>query len=89
MNEELKIIISAEINKLKKGVADAKKEVSGFKEEVKKASVDVNSKFKKAGENIGNFVKSGAKVAAVAITGVTTAIAGVVKASVESYAEYE
>ena len=37
MNEQLKIIISAEISNLKKNIDEAKGKVSGFKAEVEKA----------------------------------------------------
>ena len=89
MNEELKVIIKAEVDKLKKGIDDAKKQMSGFKEQVQKASGDVDSKMKKMGESIGKAVKTGAKVAVASIATVTTAVASVVTASVKSYAEYE
>ena len=70
MKEELKVIISAEINKLKKGVDDAQKEIKSFKEQVKDAGKNVDETFKKAGTSIAN----GMKVAAVGIAGVTTAL---------------
>ena len=89
MNEELKVVIKAEVDKLKKGIDDAKKQMSGFKEQVQKASGDVDSKMKKMGESIGKAVKTGAKVAVASIATVTTAVASVVTASVKSYAEYE
>ena len=89
MNEELKIIISAEIDKLKRNVDAAKKEITSFKEQVSKASADVDSKFKKLGDGIGNAIKTGCKAAATAAAGVTTAIAGLVTSSVKNFAEYE
>ena len=46
MNEELKIIISAEVEKLKQGVENAKSQLNNFKQQVNKASADVESKFK-------------------------------------------
>lgn len=58
MNEELKVIISAEIDKLKKNVSEAKKEISGFKDQVAKASTNVDADFKKLSEGI----KKGGKV---------------------------
>ena len=89
MNEELKVIISAEISKLKKGVDDAKKEINSFKEQVKDASKNVDSKFKAVGEKIGSTIKKGVKVAVTSIATMGTAIAGVVTACSKSYAEYE
>lgn len=89
MNEELKVIISAEISKVKKGVDEAKKEINSFTEQVKKASKDVDSKFKSIGESIGSAIKSGVKVATTAISAASTAIAGFVASSVKSFADYE
>ena len=63
MNEQLKIIISAEVNKLKKSVDEAKSKVGSFKEEVEKASKNVDENFKKIGTGIAN----GAKAAAVGL----------------------
>ena len=57
MNEELKIIISAQINKLKDNVNKAKQEISGFKEQVQKASKDVDKHFKSIGESISKGLK--------------------------------
>lgn len=67
MDKQLKIVISAEIDKLKKGVDDAKKQVKGFKDQVKDASKDVDANIKSMGEGI----KSGLKV-----VGTTVAAAG-------------
>lgn len=80
MNEELKVIISAEISKLKQNVEKAKQSVSGFKEEVKKASADVDKQFAAMGGAIAN----GAKTAAVGLA----ATAGAVLALGASTAEY-
>lgn len=63
MNEQLKIIISAEISKLKENVDKAKSQVGSFKEEVEKASKNVDENFKKIGAGIAN----GAKAAAVGL----------------------
>lgn len=60
MNEELKVIISAEIGNLKKNINEAKKEISGFKDQVAKASKNVDADFKKLSEGI----KKGGKVMA-------------------------
>ena len=66
MNEELKIIISAEIDKLKSGVQNAKKQVNDFKAKVKEASKNVDETFSKIGTSIGNGLKTvGTTVAAV------------------------
>jgi len=52
MNEELKIIISAQIDKLKANVEKAKSEVNSFKDQVAKASKDVDKNFAAIGEGI-------------------------------------
>ena len=70
MNEQLKIIISAEVDKLKKGVQDAKQEVGNFKQQVQKASKNVDVNFKKVGEGI----KNAAKKIAVGVASAGTAL---------------
>ena len=89
MNEELKVIISAETSKLKKGVADATKSINGFKAQMEKAGKNVDTTFKKAGQAIGKAIKAGCKVAIGALATVGTALAGFITASVNSFAEYE
>ena len=69
MNEELKVIISAEIGKLKKNVSEAKKEISGFKDQVAKASKNVDADFKKLSEGI----KKGGKVMVTSLAAVGAA----------------
>lgn len=58
MNEELHIIISAEIAALQKGIAKAKQTVQGFKDKVKEASKEVDDKFKSMGGAIATGVKA-------------------------------
>ena len=70
MNEQLKIIISAEVGKLKQGVQEARAEIGNFKEQVQKASKNVDDNFKKAGEGI----KKGAKTIGVSIAAAGTAL---------------
>ena len=70
MNEQLKIIISAEIDKFKQNVDKAQKQISNFKEQVAKASKDVDDKFKGIGEGIAK----GAKAAAVGLAAAGTAL---------------
>ena len=70
MNEQLKIIISAEIDKFKQNVENAQKSIGGFKEQVAEASKTVDDKFKKIGTGIAN----GAKAAAVGLAAVGTAL---------------
>lgn len=69
MNEELKVIISAEIDKLKKNVSEAKKEISGFKDQVAKASKNVDADLKKLSEGI----KKGGKVMVSSVAAVGAA----------------
>lgn len=80
MNEALKIIISAEIDKLKQNINDAKQEIKGFKEQVKEAKKNVDEDFKAAGESI----KTGLKVGATAIAAAGTALVGLA-ASTKDY----
>jgi hypothetical protein len=70
MNEQLKIIISAEITKFKQNVENAKKQVSSFKEQVAKASKDVDKNFKA----IGDSMVTGAKAAATGLTAASAAL---------------
>ena len=70
MNEQLKIIISAEVGKLKQGVQEVKSEIGKFKEQVQQASKNVDDNFKKAGEGI----KKGAKTIGVSIAAAGTAL---------------
>lgn len=79
MTEELKIIISAEIGKIKEAISQGKKEVSGFQEKVKEASKNVDEDFKKAGEGI----KSGLKTAAVGIAAAGAALFALGQSSAE------
>lgn len=65
MNEELKVVISAEIAKFKQGVSDAKKVVSDFVKEGTKDFGKLNDEFQKVGDKAKGFLK-----------GVGTAVAG-------------
>lgn len=70
MNEELKIIISAEVSKLKQNVDKAKKEITNFKDKVKEAKKDVENNFKAMGASIS----TGMKAAAVGIAAAGAAL---------------
>ena len=70
MNEQLKVIISAEIDKFKQTVDNAKKKLTNFKQEVEKAKANVSDNFAKMGEK----AKAGAKAMAVGITAAATAL---------------
>lgn len=52
MNEQLKVIITAEVNKFKTEVDKAKKEMTTFKEQVKKASENVDKDIAAMGESL-------------------------------------
>ncbi len=60
MNEQLKVIISAEVEKFKQGVQKAKGEVTDFKAKVKEASADVDKNFKDIGAGISSALKGAA-----------------------------
>ena len=70
MNEQLRVIISAEIDKFKQNVENAQKSIKGFKEQVAQASKEVDDKFK----NIGTGIANGAKAAALGVAAVGTAL---------------
>lgn len=70
MNEQLKVIISAEIDKFKQNVDKAKNQIKSFKEQVAQASKNVDANF----EKIGNSVKAGAKAMATGITAAGAAL---------------
>ena len=80
MNEQLQIIITAQIDKLKQNVDKAKKDINSFKEQVQKASKEVDSKFQAIGQSMAN----GAKAAAVGLA----AAGGALLALGASTAEY-
>lgn len=67
MNEELKVIISAEITKFKQGVQDAKKQMSDFTKDSEKGASKMDDAFKKAGEGIKSAYATVGK--AIAATG--------------------
>ena len=79
MNEELKVIISAEVKKLKDNVKSAKDEIKSFKEQVKKAGEDVDDSFAAAGEGI----KKGMAIGATAIAATATALLGLAASTAE------
>ena len=83
MTEQLKVIISAEIDKLKKGMQDARKEISNFKKQYEKASKDVDKYMKQAGEGI----KKGLKTASTAIAATGAALIGLGASTAEYRAE--
>lgn len=79
MNEELKVIISAEISDLQQGVQDAKNEINDFTSKSKVSFDEFNSGFQK----VGDVSKGVLKTAGVAIAGIGTALMGSVAATEE------
>ena len=79
MNEELKVIISAEISDLQQGVQDAKNEINDFTTKSKVSFDEFNSGFQK----VGDVSKGVLKTAGVAIAGIGTALMGSVAATEE------
>lgn len=79
MNDSgLKIKISLATEELRKGIDNAKKQVNSFKEQVAKASKDVDSKFQAIGQGITSAVKGvgvavGAAAASLVALGASTA----------------
>ena len=58
MNEKLKVIISAEVDKLKQGVQDAKKAMKDFEGDTSKVSKAVEGHIKNMSTSIANGMKS-------------------------------
>ena len=66
MNEELRVIISAEVSKLKQGIENAKQAVKGLQGKFKEASKTIKEDLEKAGEGAKNVAtKIGAGFAAI------------------------
>lgn len=89
MNEELKVIIKAEIAQFKKGLEEAKKSMGSFKDEVKKYAKDANSTIKKMGDGVA---KVGKMIGKAITAGAAAAGAGVValgKKALDCYGNYE
>ena len=83
MNEKIKIMIEAEISKLKKGVADAKKAVEKFTEGSEKGASEMDKAFEQVGNTMRGALAEGAKVATGAVTSITTALVGTSAATQE------
>jgi phage-related protein len=79
MNEELKVIISAEVAKFKQGVSDAKKVVSDFVKEGTKDLGALNDEFQKVGDKAKGFLKG----VGGAVAGATTAFLALAPATAE------
>ena len=83
MNEELKIIISAEVAKLVDGVNQAKKTIKGFSEETKKKVKEASDKFKE----YSDAAKKGLKVVGGAMIAAGTALLALGASTAEYRAE--
>lgn len=70
MNEELKVIISAEVKKLKDGVKDAKKSIKDFTKDAKKKVEEFNAEFSK----VGDVAKRALAISAGAVVGMAGAL---------------
>ena len=77
MNEQLKVIISAEVSKFKKNVDDAKSKIKNFVKEGTKDFGALNDEFQK----YGDAAKKGLQVAAGAMVGAATALVGLTAAT--------
>lgn len=84
MNEKISIVISAEIDKLKKGVSDAKNAVDKFTDGADKGASKMDEAFKKVGDTMKGALVNGAKAATGALAAVGTALIGTA-ASTEEY----
>ena len=83
MNEQLKIIITATVDKFKKEVDSAKKEISKFGEEVEKQKKNIGATFESLGTTMANGIKTGL----TALAGLTTAILALGPATADYRAE--
>lgn len=81
MGEELKVIITAEVAKFKKGIDEAKNQMNGFGKDTDSTSKKVKINFKEIGESIKNATVTVSK----SIVGAVTAMSGLVVAT-EGYA---
>ena len=79
MNEQLKIIISAEIDKLKKNIKKAKSTIANM---VKDGTKDME-KFGESFSKVGDVAKKGLKIVAGAVAGAATALIGMTAATQE------
>ena len=85
MNEELKILITAEITKLKQACGEAQKEIKTFADKAKIAVEKVGKVFQKMGEVV---LKVG-KAVGIAMGAMATAIGVLGKKALDSYSDYQ
>ena len=76
MTEELKIIISAQVENLKRNVQDAQSQIKGFKEQVANASKDVDKNMQSLGGALKNGLATAAKAATTAVASIGAALLG-------------
>lgn len=79
MNEELKVIIKAEVGKFKEGIQSAKKQI----EEFTKKGEDGTSKMDAAFKKVGSGIQTASKAMAKGIAAVATALATTTMATIE------
>lgn len=85
MNEELKILITAEITKLKQACGEAQKEVKTFADKAKIAGEKVGKVFK----TMGDIVAKVGKAVGIAMGAMATAIGVLGKKALDSYSNYQ
>lgn len=85
MTEELKVIISAEISKLKQACSDAKQETN----KLSKSTSEVSEKIKKAFSAMGEAAKKIGKGITIGMTGATAALGAFGKKALGAYGDFE
>lgn len=84
MNEELKVIISAEVAKFKKGMSEAKAELTKFKDQVKNVDTStIDANFQK----LGSSISSAMKIGAASVAAFVAALAGIALGTAQTQAD--
>lgn len=89
MNEELKVIIKAEIAQFKKGIDDAKKAMGSFKDQVKSHAKDATENIKKMGDGIAKVGKTIGKAILAGTAAAATGVVALGKKALDCYGDYE
>lgn len=89
MNDELKVIIKAEIAQFKKGIDDAKKAMGDFKSQVNKHSKDADKAIKSMGNGIAKVGKTIGKAVLAGTAAAATGIVALGKKALSCYGDYE
>lgn len=89
MNEELRIIISAQVDKLKAGCKEATSAIDGIDKEGAETSKNSEKHFSKMGEAAKKAGSVMAKGLAVGFAAAAAGVVSITKSAVEAYAEYE